>query len=396
MYIKMLRDMNPWWDCNDWEKKDKNLVEYGTLKVRWMPKWIDEISLEPFSLNFILGLRQVGKTTGSKLLIKRLIDERNVDNENVVYIDCDAFPDFISLRKIIEIYLDATKSEDTKFIFLDEVTSVNKWWKAVKYLIDIGKLKNCVLTVTGSSSLRVRKDVELFPGRIGHGKVIEVLPLSFKDYVEVFGVKNYRLEYDEVVELFKKYLKTGGFPLTINGFSSSHILNAIIGEIVRFGKSLEIAKETLSSLISKIPSALSFRTIASDTSGYSYKTIQEYLEFFRNLYILEFAYLREGNRILYRKERKIFFRDPLLLNIFSAWSNTKYLYSALIENIVQEHLYREFGEIYYYRNSFEIDCIANDLKVEVKAGKPHRRYPKDVLILDEENIPKFLIELFEK
>lgn len=54
---------------------------------------------------------------------------------------------------------------------------------------------------------------------------------------------------------------------------------------------------------------------------------------------------------------------------------------------------RSFGEIYYYRNRYEIDCIAGDLRVEVKAGKPHRKYPRDVMNLDEEDIPRFLIEL---
>ena len=65
----------------------------------------------------------------------------------------------------------------------------------------------------------------------------------------------------------------------------------------------------------------------------------------------------------------------------------------LFEWIVQEHLFRKFGEIYYYRNSYEIDCIAGNLRVEVKAGKPHRRYPKNVTILSEEDIPRFLLEL---
>jgi len=63
-----------------------------------------------------------------------------------------------------------------------------------------------------------------------------------------------------------------------------------------------------------------------------------------------------------------------------------------VENVVQEHIYRRFGEIYYHRNSYEIDCIAGNLKVEVKAGKPHRRYPRNVIVLRDENIP--LIELF--
>ncbi|ADC66531.1 DEXX-box atpase [Ferroglobus placidus DSM 10642] len=393
MYLKILRDSNPWWTEEEWEERDKNLVDYRNQRIRWVPEWIKKLSLEPFSLNFVLGLRQIGKTTGLKLLIRELV--KTIEAENVIYIDCDIFPDFESLGEAIIEYLNAVRSEETKYVFLDEVTSISEWWKAVKYMIDTGKFGNCVVTVTGSSSLKVRRDIELFPGRTGKGKVVEVLPLSFKEYVEVHGVKNYKLEYDRVVELFKKYLETGGFPLTINGFSSSHILNAIIGEIVRFRKSLEIAKETLASLISKMPSAVSFRAIAQDTSGYSYKTVQEYLEFFKNLYVLDFAYLKQGSRVLYRKERKVFFRDPLLLNVFSAWSNTSYLYSALIENVVQEHLYRKFGEIYYYRNSYEIDCIADDLKVEVKAGKPHRRYPRDVIVLSDEEIPKFLIELFK-
>ena len=393
MYLKILREQNPWWKCDEWENVDKHLADYNALRIRWHPEWINEISLEPFSLNFVLGLRQTGKTTGLKLLVKKLVEDFSA--ENIAYIDCEAFPDFISLREVIDSYLEMVRSDETKFIFLDEVTSITEWWKAVKYLIDTGKLENCVLTITGSSSLRVRGDIELFPGRTGYGKVIEVLPLNFKEFVQVHGIKKYRLEYDKVLKLFKRYLEIGGFPLTINGFSLSHILNALVGEFIRFGKSLEIAKETFSSLISKMPSALSFRTIAKDTSGYSYKTIQEYLEFFRNLYTIDFAYLKEGQKVMYRKERKIFFRDPLLLNIFSAWSNSNYIYSALIENVVQEHLCRKFGEVYYYRNSYEIDCIANDLKIEVKAGKPHRKYPKDVIVLDKEEIPQFLIKLFE-
>lgn len=77
MYLKMLRDLNPWWSYEEWEDKDKNLVDYNNLRLKWIPKWIDELSMEPFSLNFVLGLRQVGKTTGLKLLIRKLV--RNVE-----------------------------------------------------------------------------------------------------------------------------------------------------------------------------------------------------------------------------------------------------------------------------------------------------------------------------
>ena len=32
-------------------------------KIKWVPEIINDVSLEPFSLNFIFGPRQVGKTT---------------------------------------------------------------------------------------------------------------------------------------------------------------------------------------------------------------------------------------------------------------------------------------------------------------------------------------------
>jgi len=69
------------------------------------------------------------------------------------------------------------------------------------------------------------------------------------------------------------------------------------------------------------------------------------------------------------------------------------LESALYEWLIQSHLLRKFGNVYYYKNSFEINCIADNLRIEAKAGKPHRRYPKDVMILDENNLPIFLAVL---
>ncbi len=49
-------------------------------------------------------------------------------------------------------------------------------------------------------------------------------------------------------------------------------------------------------------------------------------------------------------------------------------------------------EVYFYKNKYEIDCIANELKVEVKAGKPHRAYPKNVMVLDKSDLANFLLK----
>ncbi len=66
---------------------------------------------------------------------------------------------------------------------MDEVTSVREWWKIVKGYIDLGVFKNDIITVSGSSSLKLKGDIELFPGRRGKGSDLIVYPLSLKEFL---------------------------------------------------------------------------------------------------------------------------------------------------------------------------------------------------------------------
>ncbi len=381
----LIEDQNPWWSGS----RDPHLERLESLRYKVRPDWIDRLSLEPFSLNFVLGPRQVGKTTGIKMLIDKLIRR---DEFSVLYLNCEIFSSFKELLSSLKEYQRVKERKGIKnsYIFLDEVTSLEGWWKAVKSLIDSGALLKDVVTVTGSSSLKVKRDVELFPGRRGQGVVIEVLPLTFPQYrglVDPEAITRGRL-----LSLFKDYLETGGFLSRINGLPASDILWAYVNEVVRFGRSLEIMKEVMASLFKTAPSPVSYRALASYTSGYSYKVVQSYLEFMQDLYLIGQAFLWE-REVKYRKERKFFFRDPLLARIFSSWSGQRFLESAVYEWVVQEHMYRRYGRVYYYRNDYEVDVVANGLRVEVKAGKAHRRYPKGVVVLEEGDIPVFLLEL---
>ena len=389
MKLGDLSYMNPWWEG----KEDYHVKRWREQRIRWMPGWIKKLSLEPFSLNFVLGPRQVGKTTGIKLLIHELLKDENPDS--VLYINVEILPDYRELSNLLREFERMKEKEGMKtgYIFLDEASSLEGWWRGVKPLIDAGVLENDVITITGSSSLKVKRDIELFPGRKGNGKTLEIMPLSFPEYAYIMGLKNPEVRREKTLELFAEYLKTGGFPASINGLPMDDLLGAYIGELVRFGKSLEIAKETFSAIIRSAPSATSFRALAQMTSGYSYKVVQDYIEFFTELYILGIAYLKQGKQVLYRREKKFFFRDPLLARLFSLWSGAELREDALYEWIVQEHLYRRFGEVYYYRNGYEVDAIAGKMRIEVKAGKVHRRYPKNVKVLEKDEIPFFLLTL---
>ncbi|MGC8962025.1 MAG: DUF4143 domain-containing protein, partial [Candidatus Bathyarchaeia archaeon] len=272
----------------------------------------------------------------------------------------------------------------------------------IKGYIDLGVFEDDVLTITGSSSLRLRGETELFPGRRGMGRDVTVYPLSFREFLRVHGVevesrgdleedvrRLYKRE-DEIRGLFESYLKTGGFPLSVNGepTAEEQLIAALESETLKAGHSVQLTKEIIACIMRKAPSPISFSTIGREI-GVSYKTVQQYCETLKNLFIMDAALYR-GDGIEWRKERKFFFLDNFMAGTLSLWSGEKPLESALYEWIVQSHLQRRYGTVYYYRNRCEIDSIAGDLKVEVKIGKPHRRYPSNVLILDEENIHLFL------
>jgi len=105
--------------------------------------------------------------------------------------------------------------------------------------------------------------------------------------------------------------------------------------------------------------------------------------------MLDYTLFKE-KQIILRKERKFFILDPYLAKSLSLWTNTEILDSSLYEWIVQSHLKRRFGEVYYYRNNYERDIISDNLKIEIKSKRADKNYPKDVIILDESNLPLFL------
>ncbi len=399
--------LNPWWEgeespvVREWERRE----------LRWRPAWIDSLGLDPPSLNVVIGPRLVGKTTGLHLLIREQLSSR--DPLSILYLNLDLAPGLEAFRALLDAYLRMRRARGVGggLIVLDEVTGVPGWWRLVKGYADAGVFGRDAVIVTGSSSLRLRGEVELFPGRMGGGREVTVLPLSFREYLGVRGVRvgaglgpgsaaDPRVvesgmdallpEAGRIRELFSEYLRTGGFPLPMNGDprSEEHLIRSLEGEILRAGRSLDLARGVVSRILTAAPSPVSFNSIASDLSV-SHRTVREYVELLEGLMVLGQALFFDGTP-RFRRERKIFVRDPFLARALSIWTASDFLESALYEWVVQEHLMRRFGSVYYRRDSGEVDAIAGGLRVEVKAGKPRRRYPRGVVVLGGEDVPLFL------
>ncbi len=71
-------------------------------------------------------------------------------------------------------------------LFLDEVSYVDRWQRAVKHLWDLGLLQGVTVIVTGSHTLDVRRGAELLPGRRGERADVDhlLLPLDFRSFWE--------------------------------------------------------------------------------------------------------------------------------------------------------------------------------------------------------------------
>mgnify|MGYP001626390211 CR=1 FL=1 len=121
--------------------------------------------MRPFSLNFIVGPRQVGKTTAVALLIKRLL-ESGVDPRSIFYFSCDRLADYRGLDEVLRDYLRIRSGIgiSTSYVFLDEVTYPREWYGAIKGLIESGVFRSGVLVLTGSLSMSAKREIEVFPG----------------------------------------------------------------------------------------------------------------------------------------------------------------------------------------------------------------------------------------
>ena len=374
------------------------MIKWRNARVRWIPKEINALSLKPFSLNFIYGPRQVGKTTLIKLAIKDLLTK--VKPEAIFYYSCDLLINHEELLDILRRYLRIKEERGikTSYIFLDEVTYVSDWFRVIKYGIDRGLFKDDVITITGSTSIFLRGDIETFPGRRGFGVDIVLYPLSFQSYIKALRPEINVTPgwYEEIRSLFEKYLVTGGFPLSINSYFSLGTVTAdvyksyidwIIYDVKRVGRDEGLMKEILSILIEKVGTRISYNSIAKDL-GISHRTVSEYIDLLSKMFlitVLNYIDVNTGNKD-YRKLVKIHFTDPFLYRVISFWTGVKVPdESIIVEGIVASHLAR-IGEVGYTTiGNREVDVLSlsdftgyevkygrRSERVSIKAGKMKR------------------------
>ena len=138
------------------------------------------------------GPRQIGKTTLIKLQIKQMLED-GVPPLHIMYYTLDLARGPEDVVDVIETYMKYAgrrRGKSRCYVFSDEISSVLNWQKGIKWLVDVGRLWNTTVLVTGSHMLDLKNAAERLPGRRGivedgHDKTL--LPMSFREYVSALN-----------------------------------------------------------------------------------------------------------------------------------------------------------------------------------------------------------------
>ena len=159
-------------------------------------------------IKVITGIRRCGKSTLLKLYQEELI-KNGIKSEQIIYINLED-KDFETLKNVDNLYSylkSKLNKEMMNYIFIDEVQECRDFQTAVNSLF----LKDNVdIYLTGSNAHMLSSELAtLLSGRYVE---IEVLPLSFEEYLLGVGFNNIEQKY-------RDYLKFGSFPfiLQLNG-----------------------------------------------------------------------------------------------------------------------------------------------------------------------------------
>ena len=329
-------------------------------------KYLNQL-IETKDLNLIkviTGVRRSGKST-LLLQFKDYLTNSGIDKNNIIYMSFES-AEWYDIKNYRDLYnYIKSKYNGTKlYLLLDEVQNIGEWEKAVNsFLVDI----DADIYVTGSNANLLSSELTtLLAGRV---YTVQIYPLSFAEYIQIYPFKNNEDKY----KMFDKYLKFGGMPmlaslndnerLMVNYLSDIKdvvlkkdiIARNKIKDIIFLDNLLQYMSTVIGTLIN--PSSIA-EFMKKNGSSIDNETVDKYLKMIENAYFIYRIprYELKGKQLL-KTQGKYYFVDNGLKNILSGFSS--YDSGSSYENIVCMELLRRGYEVYVGKyNDLEIDFIA--------------------------------------
>ncbi len=173
-------------------------------------------------IKVLVGMRRVGKSTLLQQFSTWLCQEKALATHQILLLDLESTSFFAlnSPEKLLQLILDhQTSYPDLRVILIDEVQEIPGWEKVVNALHKNGELQ---IYLTGSNSQMLSSELStLLSGRFIE---IEVLPLSYKEYLELY-------QQEHSAKSWESFLRYGGLPGLWHLPHQDHILKQTLESI---------------------------------------------------------------------------------------------------------------------------------------------------------------------
>ena len=318
-------------------------------------------------IKIVTGIRRCGKSTLLRLyqdwLKAQGVSENQIISINFEDMDYEELTDY---KKLYAYLKERLVRDNMTYIFLDEIQHVDNFPKVVDSLYIKEKVD---IYMTGSNAYMLSSEIAtLISGRYVQ---IEMLPLSFREYMESTGSMDDRgVKYTEYLEnsSFPFTLELKGHPDEIRDYLEGLYNTIVVKDIVNRKRITDtmMLKSVLRFVFDNIGNPLSSKKIAdtmtSDGRKIDVKTVEKYLEALSESYIIYQAkrYNIKGKQYLKTLE-KYYVVDIGLR--FMLLGSRQVDAGHILENVIYLELLRRGYNVYVGKiDTFEVDFVAQNRK----------------------------------
>ena len=318
-------------------------------------------------IKIVTGIRRCGKSTLLRLyqdwLKAQGVSENQIISINFEDMDYEELTDY---KKLYAYLKECLVRDKMTYIFLDEIQHVDNFPKVVDSLYIKEKVD---IYMTGSNAYMLSSEIAtLISGRYVQ---IEMLPLSFREYMESTGSMDDRgVKYTEYLEnsSFPFTLELKGHPDEIRDYLEGLYNTIVVKDIVNRKRITDtmMLKSVLRFVFDNIGNPLSSKKIAdtmtSDGRKIDVKTVEKYLEALSESYIIYQAkrYNIKGKQYLKTLEKYYVVDIGLRFMLFGSRQVDA---GHILENVIYLELLRRGYDVYVGKiDTFEVDFVAQNRK----------------------------------
>ncbi len=318
-------------------------------------------------IKIVTGIRRCGKSTLLELY-QQWLRQQGVSDQQIITINFEDidFEDLTDYKKLYAYLKERLVTGKMTYIFLDEIQNVPDFPKVVDSLY----IKPHVdLYLTGSNAYLLSSEIAT---RIaGRYVQIEMLPLSFREYLESTGSMDDRgVKYTEYLEnsSFPYALELKGQPREIRDYLEGIYNTILIKDVMARRKIADplMLKSILRFLFDSIGSPLSSKKIADTMTSagrkIDAKTVERYLDALTESYIIYPARRYDIRGKQYLKTLEKYYVVDIGMR-YMLLGSQKADAGHILENIVYLELLRRGYNVFVGKiDSFEVDFVAQDGK----------------------------------